>query len=59
MFTDPIAAVNMREWYRHTYAPNTVANTGYNKMPLDECLKYKSYRKKPVQMYHLIDKDNK
>lgn len=59
MFTDPIAAVNMREWYRHTYAPNTAANTNYTKMPLNECLKYKSYRKKPVQMYHLIDKDSK
>ena len=59
MFTDINAAVNMREWYRQTYNPSAVANTDYPKIPLNQCLAYKSYRKKPVLMYHLINEDDK
>ena len=53
-YTDEIAAVNAREWFRHTYAPNAIPNKDYPEMPLDEVVKYRCLNKKRLPFYHLI-----
>ena len=55
MYNNEIAAVNVREWYRPVYYPNIIANVDYPKMPLDEAIKYRRHKKKPIKMYSLID----
>jgi hypothetical protein len=56
-YTNEIAAVNMREYYRDIYYPNIIPNTDYPKMDLTEAIKYKCHKKKPVSMYKVIDPD--
>ena len=54
VFTDEIAAVNAREWYRSTYNPDAIPNTNYPYMPLDEVIKYKCDSKNKVKIYRII-----
>ena len=57
MYTNEDAAVNVREWYRQVYSPNATSNTDYPKMDLSEAINYRSHKKKPIQMYNLINNE--
>lgn len=57
-FSNEIAAVNAREYYRSIYHKNVIANEDYPKMPLDEVVKYRLRKSKPKLMYKLSKDDN-
>ena len=50
VFTDEIAAVNMREYFRDLYYPSVTPNENYPHMPINEALQYKcvNKRRKPL-----------
>ena len=51
MYTDEIAAVNMREYFRKLYYPEVIANEEYPYMPIGEALKYKCVKKKRIPLF--------
>ena len=66
-YTDEIAAVNMREYFRKLYHPNVIPNEDYPYMPLNEAIKYKCTNKKrkplfksdqPNQVYYGVEPEN-
>ena len=55
MYTDEIAAVNMREYFRRLNYPEVIPNEEYPYMPLNEALKYKCVKKKRIPLFKTED----
>lgn len=51
MYTDEIAAVNMREYFRDLTCSKAIPNENYPYMPINEALKYKCVNKRKTPLF--------